>query len=201
MENIFCLARTDLENIFGSPLPQGSLAEPGLSAALALPHYFIPRPEAENDPSFKQIIPYQLFCCDNRYFVFQRGARVGEQRLSGRLSLGIGGHINDRDADNGHTLSGSDFNNALARERHEELLSPRNLPILFRGWINDDSDDVGRVHLGAVYLCQVESEAEITIRPDGEDLRAIGWLSAAEIRERRVEFEKWSSLALELINL
>ena len=123
---------------------------------------------------------------------------VGEQRLSGRLSLGVGGHINDLDSTDGKHLSLPDFQKALARERHEELICPEEMSTLFKGWINDDSDAVGRVHLGAVHLCKVKNETDVIIRPDGEDLREVGWLSVDEIRERRDEFEKWSRLALKL---
>lgn len=199
MENVFCLARTAIEEISNTPLQQGFLPKPTLEDMLNLPHHFISRPEAEGDPAFKQIIPYQLFCCKNRYFVFQRGAKVGEKRLSGRLSLGIGGHINDKDT-NGNTLSHHDFHQALIRERDEELLCPVDIPTTFAGWINDESDEVGKVHLGAVYICQVNNQTDISIRPNGEDLHTIGWLSKKEILTRRNEFEKWSILALESAN-
>ncbi len=195
MEKVFCISRIDIEKVSSTPLHQGFLTKPALKTMLNLPHHFISRPEAENGPAFKQIIPYQLFCCENRYFVFRRGAKVGEKRLSGRLSLGIGGHINDLDV-SGKRLSVADFNQALIREREEELLCPTNTPPTFKGWINDDSDAVGKVHLGAVYLCQISNQTDISIRPNGEDLHGIGWLSKEEILARKDEFEKWSVLAL-----
>ena len=86
----------------------------------------------------------------------------------------------------------------LTRERHEELLCPEGLQTFFKGWINDDSDPVGQVHLGAVYICQVKNQDDVTIRPNSEDLQAVGWLSADEILGRKDEFEKWSVLALHL---
>lgn len=195
MEKVFCISRTDLEKVTSFPFPQGFLAKPELASILALPHHFLPRQEVENDPAFKQIIPYQLFCCKNRYFVFRRGAKVGEKRLSGRLSLGIGGHINDQDTSS-NRLSQKNFHQAMARERDEELICPTNLPTIFKGWINDDSDDVGKVHLGVVYICQIKKQADISIRPNGEDIHNIGWRTRGEILTRKNEFEKWSILAL-----
>lgn len=196
MENVFCLARKDIEGVLGTRLPQGFSQEPGLSEALALPHYFIPRSQAEGDPDFKQVIPYQLFCCDDRFFVFRRGGGGGEKRLAGRLSIGVGGHVNDNDA-NGTRLSPADFLCAMERERKEELICPDVLSSFFKGWINDDSDPVGQVHLGAVYVCHIPDRHDVSIRPHGEDLESVGWLTAAEILERKNEFEKWSVLSLD----
>ncbi len=196
MEKVFCLSRVDLEQIFTFPFLQGIILTSDFAVIFSQPHHFLPRSQAEKNSAFKQIIPYQLFCCNQRYFVFRRGSRVGEQRLSGRLSLGVGGHINDQDSTDGKHLSLPDFQKALARERHEELLCPEGVSTLFKGWINDDSDAVGQVHLGAVHLCKVKNKTDVTIRPDGEDLQEVGWLSVDEIRERQDEFEKWSWLAL-----
>ncbi|MEG1686418.1 MAG: hypothetical protein RR276_00900, partial [Angelakisella sp.] len=57
-------------------------------------HEFIPRPEAENDPTRKQIIPYVVLCRGSEVFATRRLNKGGEARLHGLLSLGIGGHIN-----------------------------------------------------------------------------------------------------------
>ena len=122
-ESIFCLKRSGIELILGTPLPQGGFTVPGPEALLGLQQFFLPRPEAENDPRYKQLIPYQLFCCQGRYFVYQRGGGVGEGRLAGRLSIGIGGHINSTDSV-GDQLTIEDYYAALHREREEELICP-----------------------------------------------------------------------------
>lgn len=199
-EQVFCLQRSELEALFGTPLPQGGFRGPSLAQVLRLNQLFRPRPEAEGDPRLKQLIPYQLFCCQGRYFVYQRGGGVGEGRLAGRLSLGIGGHINSDDARN-HHLSPAGYEAALYREREEELICPATHPADFIGWINDDANPVGQVHLGAVHLCQVTNEAEVTIRPHGEDLHPQGWWTAGQIKENSERFERWSLLALECCGL
>ncbi len=198
MEQVFCLKRTDIEPLFGKPLRQGAFATPSLASVFTLPHYFIPRREAENDPGFKQLIPYQLFTCEERFFVYQRGKKVGEQRLAGRFSIGIGGHINSKDAD-GPALTHSQYEKALCRERYEELVCPNTVETSFLGWINDDSDEVGQVHLGAVHLCRVPIPEDIGIRSDEEGLYNAGWMSRQEVLERKDQFEKWSILALALL--
>lgn len=198
-EQVLCLRRNDLEPIFGGALPQGAFAGPQAEILLALTQHFLPRSQAEHDPAYKQLIPYQLFCSHNRLFVYQRGGGVGEQRLSGRLSVGIGGHINTGDAGDG-SLSPAAYQEALRRERNEELAGLEELSSRFIGWINDDSDPVGQVHLGAVHLDEVRNSETLRIREQGEDLHAQGWWSAEEIAAQGERFEKWSLLAVELWN-
>jgi predicted NUDIX family phosphoesterase len=198
-EQVLCLKRIDLEAIFGGSLPQGSFLGPQPEILLALSQHFLPRSHAEHDPDYKQIIPYQLFCCRDRFFVYQRGGKVGEQRLSGRLSVGIGGHINTDDTENG-TLTPAAYHEALRRERIEELAGIEEVSARFIGWINDDSDPVGQVHLGAVHLDEVHNPDSLRIREQGEDLHAQGWWSAEEIMGKAEQFEKWSVLAVELCN-
>jgi len=198
-EQVCCLKRSDLQSLFGTPLPQGGFQGPSLPQVLRLGQVFRPRPEAEGDPRLKQLIPYQLFCCQGRYFVYQRGGGVGEGRLAGRLSVGIGGHINSGDASGDH-LSPEGYEAALHRERQEELICPTTLTADFIGWINDEANPVGQVHLGAVHLCRTASETEVTIRPHGEDLHPQGWWTIGQIRESAERFEAWSLLALDAVN-
>jgi predicted NUDIX family phosphoesterase len=196
-EQVLCLQRNDLEPLFGCILPQGGFAGPEPEVCLTLPQHFLPRAVAEYNPTYKQLIPYQLFRCQGRFFVYQRGGGVGEGRLAGRLSVGIGGHINSDDAMDGR-LTFAAYQAALRRERIEELVGADNLSARFIGWINDDSDPVGQVHLGAVHLDEVAAPDSIHIREHGEDLHAQGWWSAKEIEEQAERFEKWSLLAVEL---
>ncbi|MBV5329732.1 MAG: hypothetical protein JZU65_19250 [Chlorobium sp.] len=196
-ELVCCLKRADLETGFGYEIPQGAFSGLELEFLFGLPQYFLPRPLAEHDPGYKQIIPYQLFRCQDRFFVYQRGDGVGEGRLAGRLSLGIGGHINSEDAVNGR-LTGETYHGALFREREEELICRDAVVTHFIGWINDDSDPVGQVHLGAVHLCEAVDESAIHIREQGEDIHERGWWSAEEILAQGVRFEKWSILSVKL---
>ena len=63
-----------------------------------------PRSEMEQDPGYKQLIPYVIFSyTDQRgrehLFRYTRGTGQGEQRLHSKRSIGIGGHISSDDAD------------------------------------------------------------------------------------------------------
>ncbi len=191
-ERVFCLKRSDLQDLHAGR--QGAVT---ISELLLLPQYFLPRSIAEHDPAYKQLIPYQLFCRNEAFFVYQRGGGVGERRLAGRLSLGIGGHINSADAPDG-TLTPRSYLAALQREQEEELVGLPPCEALFIGLIDDDRDPVGLVHLGAVHLATLPPQAAPDIRQAGEDLRHLGWWTAAEITEQRQRFESWSLLALDL---
>jgi predicted NUDIX family phosphoesterase len=197
-ELVFCLHRDDLALLFGGTIPQGGFAGPDLETLLALPNYFLPRHRAENDCSYKQLIPYQLFRCQGRFFVYQRGGGVGEGRLAGCFSAGVGGHINSGDSDGGR-LTPTAYMQSLHRERSEELVGPGEVATTFFGWINDDSDPVGQVHLGAVHLGQVDERDSLRIREYGEDIHAQGWWRSEEIKAQQEYFEKWSILAVELV--
>ena len=191
-ERVFCLKRSDLQEVLARR--QGSVT---ISELLALPQYFLARSIAEHDPGYKQLIPYQLFCREDAFFVYQRGGGVGESRLAGRLSLGIGGHINSADAPDG-ILTPRSYLAALQREQEEELVGLPPCEANFLGLIDDDRDPVGLVHLGAVHLATLPPQAAPDIRQAGEDLRHLGWWTAAEIDEQRQRFESWSLLALDL---
>lgn len=198
-EQVLCFRLRDLEPLLGGPLPQGAFPGPPPETLLALPQHFLPRSRAEHDPAYKQLIPYQLFQFRERFFVYQRGGGVGEQRLSGRFSVGIGGHINTGDAENGLLLPAA-YQQALRRERIEELTGAGEVATAFLGWINDDSDPVGQVHLGAVHIDTVMTPDGLCIREKSEDLHAHGWWSAEEIMAQGDRFEKWSLLAVDLAN-
>jgi predicted NUDIX family phosphoesterase len=110
-----------------------------------------------------------------------RLAGGSDRRLHGRASFGVGGHIG---ADDGGILV------ALEREWREEVETaelPRFTPL---GLLNDDSDEVGRVHLGIVFLAELSSP-EIAVR---EREKLAGSLVSVERAVARAsELEGWSA--------
>lgn len=195
-EEIFCIRRSDLEMLFGSPMPNGALKGPLIEDVLRLKVFFLPRNQAENNPDYKQIIPYQIFHSDKRFFVYRRGEQIGEGRLTGRLSIGIGGHINIMDIDPRQDPCLS-YSNALMRERTEELSGFKVVKEAFLGWINDETEPVGKVHLGAVHLCDVVMPEKINTK-DGEGIHLVGWWTKEDILAKGELFESWSIIATSL---
>ena len=120
-------------------------------------NFFMDRAEAEDDPSHKQIIPYCIFHHEGEILHYTRGKTSGESRLHAQGSVGIGGHINPVDAveDN---LGQATYYAAVEREIDEELNISGDYNNRIVGLINDDSNPVGKVHLGIVHLFEVESK-------------------------------------------
>jgi predicted NUDIX family phosphoesterase len=156
---------------------------------------FRPRSEVEEDPSYKQIIPYVIFLCGNQIFRYTRGSSQGETRLHRLRSIGVGGHVDEADADGRATFEAYEI--ALKRELDEEVAigSPGKLRLI--GLINDDQTPVGRVHLGAVHLYELESPL---VTPCEEGLAEAGFISLDELLACPEELESWSRISLEALS-
>ena len=160
-----------------------------------LNHSFLPRAIAEEDPAFKQIIPYIVLTCGDRILQYQRGSGSGEKRLLKKRSLGIGGHINDQDSEGGH-FDAVAYERALMRELEEELNLPFSVctttikPVAL---LNDDSNPVGAVHLGVIHHCALPSE-DVSAREAA--IAELGFFTHEELLERIEEFETWSQMVI-----
>lgn len=151
---------------------------------------FRPRVELEQDPSVKQIIPYLIVRHRQQVFLFQRTASGGEERLHGKYSIGVGGHINRGDVEGATDLVAA----GLRRELEEELILEGSWRARLVGVLNDDTNPVGQVHFGLVHVVDVDS-ARIEVR-ESETLS--GRLAASdEIRQLYDRMETWSQLILD----
>jgi predicted NUDIX family phosphoesterase len=157
---------------------------------------FMPRSKAEVDPSFKQIIPYVIMACDGKYLNYVRGTRAGEARLVGNRSIGIGGHINP--VDNEIPLFDTDFQNmynaAVEREVAEEVSVETTHTDRIVALLNDDSNEVGSVHLGVVHYWTLD-EPKVTKRE--QMITQMDFKSLAELKKVRDTMETWSSLCVD----
>ena len=155
---------------------------------------FIPRPQAETDPSYKQLIPYVIMSCDGKYLSYVRGRRAGEARLTGLRSIGIGGHINPTDD---MPLFNADFYqtyiSAVEREVAEEVSVKGSHSDKIVALLNDDSTEVGSVHLGIVHHWILDSP---NVGRREQVITQMAFMSPAELREVRDSMETWSQLCL-----
>ena len=155
-----------------------------------------PRHEVENDPSYKQLIPYVLFCHDDgagceTIFQYTRGMRQDESRLRGKRSVGIGGHISMKDSTpNG---SGNAYSEGMSRELAEEVSIETPYREQCIGLINDDETNVGRVHLGIVHLFDVERPAVLARESEIMDG---SFRPVQDILLYLDDFEMWSQICL-----
>jgi predicted NUDIX family phosphoesterase len=146
---------------------------------------------AEEDPRFKQLVAYVAFRWQGRIFHYRRSPRVGERRLAGRRSIGVGGHLNASDVAAGVDEAG--LRRAIARELAEEVELGEVPAIRYVGIIDADDVPVSRVHLGIVAVADVAAP-RVTLRdPTLADGRFDG---AEELLARLDEFESWSQLCL-----
>lgn len=156
-------------------------------------NYFLSRDLAEEDPTHKQIIPYAIFRCGDRYLHYVRGGGSGEKRLAAKGSIGIGGHINDTDYA-ASSLDKDTYTNGVEREIDEELNISGAHSQEILGLINDDSNEVGQVHLGVVHLFSLEND-QVTAAED--NIENLAFLTLDELQERIDSLETWSRLCLE----
>lgn len=157
---------------------------------------YLPRGQMEDDPSFKQLIPYAVFrWIDDRgtvhLFEYQRGSGLGERRLHAKLSVGVGGHICSLDAAAGHRQHV--YRQGMKRELEEEIVLGTTYDQRIAGLINDDETPVGQVHLGVVHLCDVPQP---DIRPRETDMLDAGFRPVHDILPRIERFETWSQIAV-----
>ena len=150
-----------------------------------------PRPEMEDNPSYKQLIPYCLFQFEDKIFHYRRGTDQGEARLHSKRSVGIGGHISSEDeaADNA-------YEEGMRREIAEEVFLEAGVRQECIGLINDDETEVGRVHLGVVHRFHLDSPK---VRPREASIMETGFAAPSDLADSLEEFESWSQICLEYL--
>lgn len=162
---------------------------------------FTLRESAEKDFTLKQLIPYVLLARDGKVLFYVRGKKSGESRLRSKGSVGIGGHINPQDdslfSQGSNALLGL-YDAAVEREVKEEVSLGTVLSKRVVGFINDDREDVGKVHFGVVHLWEL-GPGEVAKAEDA--ITKLEFLTPEEILSRPdVEVESWSRFCLEKFN-
>ena len=157
-------------------------------------NFFMDRGQAEEDPSFKQLIPYAIFHHQGQYLHYTRGKSGGESRLHAQGSIGIGGHINPVD-ERADPLGRETYLAGVEREIDEELIIRGSHTNQIVALLNDDSNEVGKVHLGVVHLFELEN-ADVK---SGED--ALANLALQPVEKLKGELhgslETWSRFCVD----
>jgi len=158
-----------------------------LLAAVARHGAFLPRATVETDPSLKQVIPYLVLRDGPDYFLMRRTRAGGDARLHDMWTIGIGGHVNPGDGD---------VQGGLRREWSEEIVAAFTPPFTPVGLLNDDTNDVGAVHLGVVCVADTAGRP-IAIRET--DKLAGAFASPSEVAAVRDDLETWSGLVFDFL--
>ncbi len=156
-------------------------------AALAEHGSFRPRGEAEADPAWKQVIPYVVLRDNELIYLMRRTRAGGDERLHDRFSIGIGGHINPTDGG---------VEDGMRREWAEEVeadFEPQFTPL---GVLNDDSNPVGAVHLGLVYVAHADGRPVAIRERDKLEGR---WAQIAAVEAISESLETWSALLFDFL--
>jgi len=186
-ELVLCLARAGVPGGLDWRGVQARDFAP-LLAAVRGSSSFRPRGKVEDDPSWKQIIPYLVLRDGERLFLMKRTRAGGDERLHERYTIGIGGHVNPGDAD---VLGG------LRREWHEEIaadFAPEFEPL---GLLNDDSNPVGAVHLGLVYAADAAGRPVAIREVDKLSGQFVTLDEVAAVADR---LETWSALLFDFLS-
>ena len=154
-------------------------------ADVAIHARFAPRAAMEVDPAWKQLIPYLVLRDGDRYFLMRRTRAGADARLHDRWSIGVGGHLNPGD----DGLLGG-----LRREWREELdadFEPDFEPVAL---LNDDTTEVGAVHLGIVVVADAAGRP---VRVRETDKLSGAFATSTEVAGVLDDLESWSRLAFE----
>jgi predicted NUDIX family phosphoesterase len=157
---------------------------------------YLPRDKMEQDPSYKQLIPYCLFRYTDEsgkqsVFQYTRGSGQGESRLHNKRSVGIGGHVSSLDRDDQ-----SPYREGMRRELEEEVDIQTEYTESCVGLINDESNEVGQVHLGIVHILDVKSP---NVTPREKDIAEAKFVPVEELLNQLEDFETWSQICLKAL--
>ncbi len=165
-------------------------------------NHFHLRIDAEQDTSLKQIIPYVVFKYKDSVFSYVRGKKAGEQRLVGNRSIGIGGHVNPIDRQIADSSDRSEdistYMEAVRREISEEVIVSEEIEPEIIALLNDDSNEVGKVHFGVIHLCELKT---LAVKKREQQITESGFIPIKDLMgARNDELESWSKLAIKVIS-
>jgi predicted NUDIX family phosphoesterase len=155
--------------------------------AVRLHGRYRPRDEMERDPSQKQVIPYLVLRDAERYFLMRRTRAGGDPRLHDRWSIGVGGHLNPGD---------DGVYGGLRREWREELVAAFEPAFEPLALLNDDTTDVGAVHLGVVFVADAGGRP-VAVRET--DKLAGSFATPDEVAAGVEHLETWSRIVFDAL--
>lgn len=159
----------------------------GFGALVEREGRFMPRAAAEVDPTHKQVIPYLVLRDGPRFFLMRRSRAGADVRLHDRYSIGVGGHLNPGD---------DGLDGGLRREWAEELVATFVPEFRLVALLNDDTTDVGAVHLGAVHVADAAGRP-VAIRET--DKLSGGFADPSDVAAVADRLETWSRLVFDFL--
>uniref|UniRef100_A0AAU6W0K7 Nudix hydrolase domain-containing protein n=1 Tax=Pseudomonas phage Nican01 TaxID=3138540 RepID=A0AAU6W0K7_9CAUD len=167
------------------------------------------REALEKDESVRQVLPYVILSQFDesagvmKYIPYRRTKLVGESRLAGNVSVGFGGHIDLDDVVSKGSVVDliATIGQAVGRELQEEVIfsgmDGADISLFSVGMILDNSDEVGKVHLGVVMNAQLPPGATAVCAE--EELESLRPMTARELLDSGLPIESWSRIALDFL--
>src|ERR1700730_9351945 len=159
-------------------------------------NFFLPRAQAERDPTHKQIIPYALLAFDDTVLYYVRGKKAGEQRLVAKGSIGIGGHMNEGD-ESLFALDEAAYRAGVEREVNEEVKIDTKFEDRIVALLNDEMTEGGQGHIGIVHVFKL---AAPKVEKREAMITNLAFLDKDELVARRDSLETWSQLCLDSLD-
>lgn len=159
------------------------------------PAFFMDKDKAETDENFKQLIPFIILRYNDFIYTYIRGTKTGEKRLHGSRSLAVGGHIDETDKATGSNEG--TLINAFHRELEEEVKLDTTAQIYLVGLLNNNTTPVDKVHLGIVYILDLEKPL---VKSNEEGIIDDEFMTLHKLKLKRHEFETWGQICIDQIN-
>lgn len=168
------------------------------------PVHLLDRPACETDETYLQWIPYSSLRCreDGEVFIYayQRAKLSGEQRLAGKWSIGLGGHVEELPGGAKSLLDV--LAESCVRELEEEvgfkLSIPRAHALVGNSiFIRDLDTPTNRVHLGLSHVIECPYRISLVSQED-RVIANEGWLNRKAIVQMVADdlFEPWSAMLI-----
>jgi len=151
------------------------------------------RKDVEEDQNYKQVIPYVILRHKESIFSYRRGKLLKEKRLLGNYSIGIGGHISLYD----ENLFSETYKQGMEREINEEIVIDAEYRKDLVAILNDDTNEVGRVHFGIIYVFRLNRPVII---PKEKSINEARFLKISELKKNIVKYENWSQICISNID-
>lgn len=199
-ENVLVAPRYVLETkIYGDYVPYDEETFQNLYRSLLT---FTDRSGAEINSDIKQFVTFTLVFHCNKILTYRRGNfTTTSDTLKGQLSIGFGGHVNDRDFTL-FSMGGDAFRVNAARELREELFLD-DLYADFEdtldrtqlmGYVNVDGDDDAEHHIAVLVAFRHRDDR---LPRKGElSINQLSWLDLTNRLNDLSQFDFWSSMIL-----
>lgn len=156
----------------------------------------------EQDDQFRQVLPISVFTHAGKVWAYERTSKGGESRLHNKIAVAVGGHwdLADICIEAGVINLQKSLEVAMNRELEEEvnltsrIVKTTRLPKM----ICADNTEVDRVHLGMVYVHELDGEG-ITSAED--QLKTIGFVSPDELLfgKYKTNTEIWAKIICQIL--